>query len=390
MIQLGKFETLRDTLGRHLRLRVRQGAPNGPHPAPPRRPAQGPAAAALFRVIQLALFPAGTAGYLWALPKLLVYSRRTGVSATLLASLHTRFMQHRLGTRDDEPAERLMMVMPNVSRTGFSLVAAPTIAAHGATGYVPRVYRYPYEGEAPLRHQDSARTSFFDAALQRHLPGVGQLVILGAGFDTRAFRFSGADHVRCFEVDKPLTQAFKLGMLKRAGLSTQLASYVAADLRTQDWWSKLLAAGFDPDRPAFFLWEPVTMYLDRASVEATLRRIGGGAAGSVVSFDYFAPLPASPSTSESTTLPRHGIVPWSSSGPSAWPWRNTEISAKRPDGGARRPASSPPSSAEQGNPAGKELFTFRRPSCRPDITIRKRRRNKAGASWRGLPKGVSL
>lgn len=288
MIQLGKFETLRDTLGRHLRLRVRQGAPNGPHPAPPRRPAQGPAAAALFRVIQLALLPAGTAGYLWALPKLLVYSRRTGVSATLLASLHTRFMQHRLGTRDDEPAERLMMVMPNVSRTGFSLVAAPTIAAHRATGYVPRVYRYPYEGEAPLRHQDSARTSFFDAALQRHLPGVGQLVILGAGFDTRAFRLSGADHVRCFEVDKPLTQAFKLGMLKRAGLSTQLASYVAADLRTQDWWSKLLAAGFDPDRPAFFLWEAVTMYLDRASVEATLRRIGGGAAGSVVSFDYFA------------------------------------------------------------------------------------------------------
>jgi methyltransferase (TIGR00027 family) len=267
---------------------VRREAHDGLQPAPPRGPTRGPAAAALFRLIQLALLPLGAAGYLWALPKLLVYSRRTGVSATLLASLHTRFMQHRLGTRDDEPAERLMMVMPNVSRTGFGLVAAPTVAAHRATGYVPRIYRYPYEGEAPLRHQDSARTSFFDAALRRHLPGVDQLVILGAGFDTRAFRLSGAGQVRCFEVDKPRTQAFKLGMLNRAGLPTQQASYVAADLRAEDWWNKLVAAGFDPDRPAFFLWEAVTMYLDRGSVESTLRRIAGASPGSVVSFDYFA------------------------------------------------------------------------------------------------------
>ena len=249
---------------------------------------RSPAAAASFRLIQLALLPLGAAGYLWGLPKLLVYSHRTAVSATLLASLYTRFMQHRLGTRPDGPAEDLLLVMPNVSRIGFALVAAPTTMARRLTGYVPRIYRYPYEGEPPLSHQETARTSFYDAALERHLPGIDQLVILGAGFDTRAFRVGAGGRPLCFELDKPRTQAFKLSMLARAGLPPGRARYVAADLRQEDWYARLEAAGFDPALPAFFLWEAVTMYLDRAAVEATLRRIASMAPGSAVAFDYFS------------------------------------------------------------------------------------------------------
>ena len=252
----------------------------------PGRP--NPASAASFRLIQLALLPLGTAGYLWALPRLLVYSHRTAVSATLLASLYTRYMQHRLGTRADGPAARLMLVMPNVSRIGFGLVTAPTTVAHRLTGYVPRIYRYPYEGEPSMSHQETARTSFYDASLQRHLPGIDQLVILGAGFDTRAYRLPATGRPRCFELDKPRTQAFKLSMLQRAGLPARTASYVAADLREGDWFDRLEAAGFDPRRRSFFLWEAVTMYLDRPAVEETLRRIAGTAPGSVVAFDYFS------------------------------------------------------------------------------------------------------
>jgi methyltransferase (TIGR00027 family) len=245
-------------------------------------------AAALFRVIQVALLPVGIVGYLWGVPKLLAYSRQTAVSATLLASLYTRYMQHRLGTRPDEPAARLLMVMPNVSRTAFRLETAPTMAGHLLTGYVPRIYCYPYHGEPPMRHQQTARTSFYDAALGRHLPSINQLVILGAGFDTRVYRLAPGDHVRCFEIDRPTTQAFKLRMLKKAGLPTHLSTYVSADFQAEEWFERLVAAGFDPGRRAFFLWEAVTMYLDRASVEDTLRRIAGTAPGSVVAFDYFS------------------------------------------------------------------------------------------------------
>lgn len=248
---------------------------------------RGMASAALFRMIQAALVPVGIIGYVWAVPKLLIVSRRTRVSATLFASLYTRYMQHRLGTRPDEPAARLMMVMPNVSRPGFGTETTPTLAAHFVTGYLPKIYRYPYEGEPPMHHQQSARTTFFDAALAQHLPGINQLVILGAGMDTRVHRLSPEVHVRCFEIDQPRTQSFKLKMMETAGLPTNQATYVAADFQTEDWFGKLAEAGFDPSRPSFFLWEAVTMYLDRASVEATLQQIARTAPGSVIAFDYY-------------------------------------------------------------------------------------------------------
>ena len=48
---------------------------------------------------------------------------------------------------------------------------------------------------------------------------------------------------------------------------------------TEDWLAKLVQAGFRPDKPTFFLWEAVTMYLDRAAVEGTLGRSPGVPAG---------------------------------------------------------------------------------------------------------------
>ncbi|MGZ4662372.1 MAG: class I SAM-dependent methyltransferase [Arthrobacter sp.] len=249
---------------------------------------RGIVAAGFFRVIQTVLLPLAAVGYLMGVPKLLLYSRRTGVSATLFASLYTRYMRHSLGTRRDDPAARLMAVMPNVSQEAFRLETAPTLVGHLLTGFVPRIYRYPYEGQPPMHHEQTARTTFFDAALRRHLPDMEQLVILGAGFDTRVFRLSPEEGVRCFEVDKPQTQAFKIRMLNEADLAADLATYVAADFENKDWFGKLVAAGYDPARPAFFLWESVMMYLDRPSVEGTLRRIAGAAPGSIVAFDYFS------------------------------------------------------------------------------------------------------
>lgn len=225
-----------------------------------------------FRLIQAARVPLGAVGYVPFVVKVVRYSRRTGASATVLASFYTRYMQHKLGTRRDEPCARLMMVLPNVSQLGLRLETAPTLVAHRLTGYVPPIHRYPYEGEPPMMHQSAARTTFFDQALARHLARVRQLVVLGAGLGTRSYRLPPGTRVRCFEVDTPRTQAFKREMLKKAGVDTAGVTFVAA--------------GFDPDEPSFFLWESVAMYLDREAVESTLRAIAGTAAGSVVAFDY--------------------------------------------------------------------------------------------------------
>ena len=197
-------------------------------------------------------------------------------------------MQHALGTRRDEPAARLMMVMPSVPHLGLRLSTAPTLVAHCLTGYVPKIYRYPYEGVPPMVHQSASRTTFYDATLERHLAGVDQLVILGAGFDTRAYRLPAEARVRCFEIDEPKTQAFKREMLKKAGVDTTRVTYVPADFEKEDWFEKLVAAGFDPGKPSIFTWESVTMYLDRKAVESTLRKIAGMAPGTVLAFDYFS------------------------------------------------------------------------------------------------------
>lgn len=245
-------------------------------------------AVVVFRTIQGILLPTAALGYVPFVVRLVRFSRRSGTSATVLASFYTRYMQHKLGTRSDEPCERLMMVLPNVSHLGLRLETAPTLVAHRATGYVPRIYRYPYEGVPPMRHQSAARTTFYDLALERHIAGIDQLVVLGAGFDTRSYRLPAETRVRCFEVDSPRTQAFKREMLNKAGLDMTRVTYVPADFQEEDWLEKLVDAGLKPDQPSFFLWESVTMYLDREAVESTLRKIAGTAAGGVVAFDYFS------------------------------------------------------------------------------------------------------
>src|SRR3989442_14460325 len=136
-----------------------------------------------------------------------------------------------------------------------------------------------------MAHESAARTTFFDAALARHLGNIDQLVILGAGYDTRSYRMPKDIH--SFEVDREKTQQTKRQMLKKAGLDTTGITFVPADFMTEDWLEKLVHAGFEPDKPSFFLWEAVTMYLDREAVESTLRKIAGLASGSVVAFDYF-------------------------------------------------------------------------------------------------------
>ncbi len=245
-------------------------------------------AASIFRMIQIVLLPIAAVSYVLFVVKLVLYSRRSGTSATLLASFYTRWMQHTLGTRRDEPCARLMLVLPNVSHLGLRLVTAPTLLAHRLTGYVPRIYRYPYAGVPPMQHQSAARTTFYDAALERHLADVDQLVILGAGFDTRTYRLPAGTRVRSFEVDAPKTQAFKRAMLQQAGVDTTRVTYVPADFEHEDWFEKLVDAGFEPDKPSLFLWESVTMYLERQAVESTLRKIAGTATGSVIAFDYFS------------------------------------------------------------------------------------------------------
>jgi methyltransferase (TIGR00027 family) len=247
--------------------------------------------ATVFYLISIILFPVMLAGYVIWVGKGVLAGRGSGVSGTAQGPLSARFFAHRLGIREDEAAYRLMMALPNVPQLGVRLSAWPLVVAHRASGYVPKTFRYPYEGDVAPVAEAAARMTFFDAVVDRYLASITQFVILGAGFDTRAFRLPKGAHIRSFEVDTPKTQAVKRESLAKAGIDATGVTFVAADFEKENWLTRLVEAGFDPGKPALFLWEGVMIYLEKEAVEATLRTIAGTAKGSVVAFDYFTTEP---------------------------------------------------------------------------------------------------
>ncbi|HEX4291367.1 MAG TPA: class I SAM-dependent methyltransferase [Trebonia sp.] len=99
--------------------------------------------------------------------------------------------------------------------------------------------------------------------------GVAQVVVGGAGYDGRAFRYAKPG-VRWFEVDHPATQADKLERIARLGLATPQVRFIPADFSADPVAEPLLAAGLDPARPALFLFEGVAVYLERQDNERVL------------------------------------------------------------------------------------------------------------------------
>jgi methyltransferase (TIGR00027 family) len=244
-------------------------------------------AATVFYILNIILFPVTLVGFVIWVGKLLLSGRGSGVSTTAQGPLTARSTMHDFGVREDEAASRLLPILPGVPRLGMRLASWPTMFAHRVTGYVPKTFRYPFEGEILPQALASARGTFFDEVVDRFLPSIGQFVILGAGFDTRPYRLPEDTPVRSFEVDAPKTQAAKRELLEKAGTGTSKVTFVAADFETEDWLRKLVEAGFDPASPALFLWEGVIIYLDREAVEDTLRKVASCARGSVLAFDYY-------------------------------------------------------------------------------------------------------
>ena len=133
------------------------------------------------------------------------------------------------------------------------------------------------------------RTRLIDDALMDALR-VGefdQVVILGAGFDSRAYRISGIEKTRVFEVDHPSTSAKKQAEIKRIiGNVPSYVRFVPIDFNHQDLDDALRSTDFDPREKTFFIWEGVTNYLTSEAVGATFDYVAGVAPGSRIVFTY--------------------------------------------------------------------------------------------------------
>lgn len=132
----------------------------------------------------------------------------------------------------------------------------------------------------------AVRTAYLDALVREQTATLRQVVILGAGFDTRAKRLARAG-VRFFEVDAAASleeRGRRLAALPDYG---EHAARVSCDFESQDFVERLASVGFDPEEPALILWEGVSYYLSESAVRGTLARIADALhPESLVAFDH--------------------------------------------------------------------------------------------------------
>ncbi|MFI1798867.1 class I SAM-dependent methyltransferase [Streptomyces sp. NPDC020379] len=119
------------------------------------------------------------------------------------------------------------------------------------------------------------RTKFLDDLLNRATEaGIRQVVLLGAGMDSRAFRMDWPPATRLFEVDTAEPLSFKASVLRQEGAVPGCERItVAVDLR-EDWPAALAAAGHDPALPTVWIAEGLLIYLPEDAVELLLDRVG--------------------------------------------------------------------------------------------------------------------
>lgn len=135
-------------------------------------------------------------------------------------------------------------------------------------------------------------------AITKHIDGIleagaseniAQVVIIGAGLDSRAYRFADRlPGVRFFEVDLPAAVNRKRELVRMAlGRLPQTVAYVSLDYRKEAMSTALKRAGYDPKAKTLFICEMVTRYIDAAAVDRVFGDIRENApAGSQLVFDY--------------------------------------------------------------------------------------------------------
>jgi methyltransferase (TIGR00027 family) len=143
----------------------------------------------------------------------------------------------------------------------------------------------------PLRLFIAMRSRFAEDSAHRAVgKGVRQILVMGAGLDTFAYRLEPVEALRLFELDHPATQGDKRRRLAEAQIAEpEHVAYVAHDFERGGMTAALEPGGFDPGKRTFVLWLGVTPYLTEEAVYTTLGELARLPGGAEVVFDYTTP-----------------------------------------------------------------------------------------------------
>ena len=258
----------------------------------------------LFGLLEIVFFPLQLVGSLIYAFRVRFVNMPRGISGTAYEPYMARLLPHHTASRTDAAAERIAPHLPALSSLVLRSMVDTLVLAARWSGFRGSFLAYPGPRPSTLMTFISHRTHFFDdavaAAVATESP-IRQFVVLGAGWDTRSYGplpdgadlralvgRDGGQASRCFEVDEPPTQEAKVEALRTAGVDSSHVVFAPTDFNQQSWLESLTQHGFDPDSPAFILWEGVTMYLDDAAIDKTLREVAGLAPGSRIAFDFLS------------------------------------------------------------------------------------------------------
>jgi methyltransferase (TIGR00027 family) len=214
--------------------------------------------------------------------------REPSRSGTREASSTARLMAVQRALESSRPARSRLFVDP-LARSfvgpGWRIILA---VAH--IGVIRNAIEslYDFVGGPGPRASAIARTRLIDDSIEQLAPSLTQIVVLGAGFDSRPYRLGCLSRCAVFEVDHPDTQAMKRSLLNHAGeVRPGHVRFVPVDFEIDDLATALLQSGYDTDTPCLFLWEGVTQYLTAEAIDGTLAAIRGlSHAGSYLVFTY--------------------------------------------------------------------------------------------------------
>jgi len=155
-----------------------------------------------------------------------------------------------------------------------------------------------------LRLFIAVRSRFAEDCASRTIhEGVRQIIVLGAGLDTFAYRLNALQGLRVFELDHPVSQRDKRRRLEEAGVSEPAhVAYIAHDFENGAMAPALIGAGFNPDRRSFIMWLGVTPYLAEDAVFGTLSELARFPAGVEIVFDYPNPVESIPDAAARAAL----------------------------------------------------------------------------------------
>jgi methyltransferase (TIGR00027 family) len=240
----------------------------------------------IYALLMILLLPV----LLFGLPFYMVpiFLNRKKVSGTAYEPFNGRLIYHLSGSRPDEAALQLAEGLPATNRVSMGLLIRPFVWASQISGYKPAFLEYPPPRPTPFTAVVGARCEFLDKAIRDSVSEGDQVVILGAGWDTRAYGLLRSQSVVIFEVDEPATQAVKLAAINKTGLNASHVTFVSCNFNRQSWLEVLQQHGFNLAKRSFILWEGVTMYLEEHAIKSTLRAVSALPTGSHIAFDFIS------------------------------------------------------------------------------------------------------